>query len=108
MVLSKTRKTKALIRLPRCAGWSAPVLFANPRRQVFSHRGPIIVCTNKACIFIMDLNRTISMKFYLMPRLDFKNGTLELVKSYVNQSSILMFLSRAFLMEMCCFGENMH
>ena len=48
------------------------------------------------------------MKFYLMPRLDFKNPTLELVESYVNQSSILMFHSRAFLMEMCCFGENMH
>ena len=35
MVLSKTRITKA-IRLRRCAGWSAPVLFLNPRRQVFS------------------------------------------------------------------------
>ena len=23
-----------------CAGWSAPVLFATPRRQVFSCRGP--------------------------------------------------------------------
>ena len=34
MVLSKTRITKALIRL------SVPVLFANPRRQVFSRRGP--------------------------------------------------------------------
>ena len=30
MVLYKTRKTKALIRLRGCAGWSAPVLFANP------------------------------------------------------------------------------
>ena len=40
MVLSKTRITKALIRLRGCAGWSAPVLFANSRKQVFSHRGP--------------------------------------------------------------------
>ena len=40
MILSKKRITKALIRLHGCAGWSAPVLFANPRRQVFSHRGP--------------------------------------------------------------------
>ena len=40
MVLSKTRMTKALIRLRGCAGWFAPVLFANPRRQVFSRRGP--------------------------------------------------------------------
>ena len=40
MVLSKKRIAKALIRLRGCAGWSAPVLFANTRRQVFSRRGP--------------------------------------------------------------------
>ena len=40
MVLSKKRITKALIRLRGRAGWSAPVLFANPRRQVFLRRGP--------------------------------------------------------------------
>ena len=42
MILSAKRITKALIRLRGCAGCSAPVLFANPRRQVFSRRGPII------------------------------------------------------------------
>ena len=36
----KKRITKALIRLRGCAGWSAPVLFANPRRQVFLRQGP--------------------------------------------------------------------
>ena len=40
VILSKKRKTKALIRLRGCAGWSAPVFFANHRRQVFSRRGP--------------------------------------------------------------------
>ena len=40
MVLCKKRITKALIRLCGCAGWSAPVLFANPRRHVFSRRAP--------------------------------------------------------------------
>ena len=40
MLLSKKRITKALIRLRGCAGWSAPLLFANHRRQVFSRRGP--------------------------------------------------------------------
>ena len=40
IVLSITRTKKALIRLHGCAGWSAPVLFANPRRKVFSRRGP--------------------------------------------------------------------
>ena len=36
MVLFNKRITKALIRLP----WSAPLLFLNPRSQVFSHQGP--------------------------------------------------------------------
>ena len=40
MLLVKKRTTKALIRLRECAGWSAPVLFANPRGQVFWRRGP--------------------------------------------------------------------
>ena len=46
MGLSTKQITKALIRLRGCAGWSAPVLFANPRRRVFSRRGscgPIMV-----------------------------------------------------------------
>ena len=34
--------TKALISMRGCAGWSAPLLFANPRRQVFSRRGPYV------------------------------------------------------------------
>ena len=38
MQLSKTRITKVLIRLRECAGWSGPVLFANPWRQVFSQQ----------------------------------------------------------------------
>ena len=40
MILFNKRITKVLIRLRGCSGWSAPVLFANPRRQVFSRRGP--------------------------------------------------------------------
>ena len=40
IILSDKPITKALIRLCRCAGWSAPLLFANLRRQVFSCRGP--------------------------------------------------------------------
>ena len=31
IILFKTRKTKVLIRLRRSAGWSAPLLFANPK-----------------------------------------------------------------------------
>ena len=40
MIISNKRTTKALISLRGCAGWSAPVLFAKHRRQVFSLRGP--------------------------------------------------------------------
>ena len=36
MVISKKRITKALIRLRKCAGLSAPLLFRDLRRQVFS------------------------------------------------------------------------
>ena len=42
MILSIKRITKALIRLCICAGWSAPLLFANHRRQGFSRRSPYI------------------------------------------------------------------
>ena len=44
MILSKKQKKKALIRLRGWAGWSAPVLFTNPRRQGFSRRGPYYSC----------------------------------------------------------------
>ena len=59
MVLYKTRITKALIRLRGCAGWSAPVLFANSRRQVFSRRrrGPFI---RKHVKYIHSFRNTIS------------------------------------------------
>ena len=40
MMLSNEWITKALTRLRVCAGWSALLLFATLRRQVFSHRGP--------------------------------------------------------------------
>ena len=40
MILSKLQITKALIRLGECTGWSAPLLFTNHRRQVFSCRCP--------------------------------------------------------------------
>ena len=40
MILSTKRIIKALISMHGCAGWYAPVLFANPRGQVFSRRGP--------------------------------------------------------------------
>ena len=48
MALSNKRITKALIRLRGCAGWSAPLLFANPRRQVLFASRPswFLVCND--------------------------------------------------------------
>ena len=43
MILSNKQITQALIRLRGCAGWSAPLLFANLRRQVLSRRGPYYI-----------------------------------------------------------------
>ena len=43
MPLSENRITKALIRLGGCPGWSAPVVLANPQRQVFLRRGPFVI-----------------------------------------------------------------
>ena len=42
MILSNKQITKALIRLCRCAGWSALLLFASPPKQIFLCRGSII------------------------------------------------------------------
>ena len=46
MILSKKQNKKALIRL---RGWSAPVLFTNPGRQGFLHRGPYYSCIYDPC-----------------------------------------------------------
>ena len=40
IILSNKQITKALISLRGCAGWSPPLLFPNPRRQVFSRQSP--------------------------------------------------------------------
>ena len=56
IILSKKRITKALIRLRGCAGWSAPVLFANHRKQVFSCQGPFyewIFCKSDKIMLVL-------------------------------------------------------
>ena len=42
--LSNKQIIMVLIRLRGCAGWSAPLLFANPQRQVFSIEAHKILC----------------------------------------------------------------
>ena len=50
MILSYKPITKALNRLSVCAGWSAPLLFATLRRQVFLRRGPFVPKLWNSCI----------------------------------------------------------
>ena len=67
MILSKKRITKALIRLRGCAGWSAPVLFANHRRQVSSRRGPIYLDREYLEILFLCLhNCTVELQWILI------------------------------------------
>ena len=57
MVLYKTRITKALIRLRGCAGWSAPVMFANPPKTGFLASRPISYAGLDIDIFIMHYSK---------------------------------------------------
>ena len=61
-MLYNKRLTKALIRLRGCAGWSVPLLFANPRRQGFSRRGPINV--NQPAIVRLVMRFAIAIDGY--------------------------------------------
>ena len=51
MILSNEGIKKALIRLRGCAGWSAPMLFVNPRRPVFSSRDPYTINQGRRRVF---------------------------------------------------------
>ena len=66
MIRFKKRITKALIRLRGCAGWSAPVLFANPR-QVYSRRGP---CDFEQCGILTSVgsDETVQLPLSLEPQ----------------------------------------
>ena len=47
IILSKQWKTKVLIRLHRCTGWSALLLFTYGIRHIFAWPGPIIKTTDQ-------------------------------------------------------------
>ena len=68
-ILSKKGKTRELIRLRGCAGWSAPLLLATLRRHVFSRRGLVKSVYQKNNFLISQpkhmlwvLKRTVSMR----------------------------------------------
>ena len=81
MIHFKKRITKALIRLCGCAGWSAPLLFANPGRQVFSRQGPYKksrVCDRVATVREKSWN--MKKKFQVMQKSDFNFGQRDMEK----------------------------
>ena len=51
MALPETRITKALIRLRGCAGWSVPVLFANPEDRFSRVEAQIIQAQCHPCSY---------------------------------------------------------
>ena len=60
MILSDKQITKALIRLRGCAGFSAPLLFANPRRQFSraeAHISSDFSCISPSFNIPLNLNR---------------------------------------------------
>ena len=88
MILSNKRITKALIRLRVCAGWSAPVLFANPEDR-FTHveaqlcHGSILCCfytdgcsdTPLDLVFVLDSSHSIWIPHFRR-ELNFVNDVL--------------------------------
>ena len=79
MILSNKRIIKALIRLRGCAGWSEPLLFANPEdrfSRAEAHIRWLILYTNSpiVCETIEEINnnkrkqqKQTKSKYYLAP-----------------------------------------
>ena len=61
ITLSRQRKTKVLIRLCRCASWSAPLLFAYDIRHDFSWPSSLVSGYNSSTI--QDIKWTASSEF---------------------------------------------
>ena len=93
MILSNKGITKALIRLRRCAGWSAPVLFSNPRRRVFSRRGPFHVDWSRAICLVNSVNAFVNVLQSCVNA--FVNVLGSFVNAYVNvpQSCVNAFVN---------------
>ena len=88
MILSKTRITKALISLRGCAGWYAPLLFVNQRRQGFSRRGPYTVKHLKSVHSeeVIELESNTCMKQVLQEIIKLVHKCVLFSKSDVSQT----------------------
>ena len=59
IILSRQRTTKALIRLCRCAGWSAPLLFAYGINRFSHDKAHIIVMSERLCLILFLLQKLL-------------------------------------------------
>ena len=82
MILSQKRTINALISLRSCAGLSAPVLFANPRIQVYSRRGP------NAKPIALDQERYQKNRFFVAVWIQHFNDQMKALKQYSKLVSI--------------------
>ena len=66
MILSKKRITKVLISLHRCAGWSAPVLFTNPKTDRFFRVEAHVVLASSHSRSLQGFNKVLAEDILLM------------------------------------------
>ena len=102
MVLSNKRITKALIRLRGCAGWSATVLFANPRRQVFSRRGPHV--TNQSNAHLAIFSRSEFRNY--AAEIGFFSTIIKILVSSIKIIFHVVFLSSADFLSKSTFSKS--
>ena len=88
--------TKALISQRGCPGWSVPLLFANPRRQVFPRQGPYDhVAINKDFLsfkklYIIQVNSIIDKYFLSKIKMYSTVKYIGMLKIYLYNSQILI------------------
>ena len=93
MIFFKTQITKVLIRLCGWAGWSAPVLFANLQRQVFSRQGPFVM------IFITSMGYLLFCLIIchiIEPKHEISNNVVCATSKGSDQPALMRSLIRAF------------
>ena len=92
MALSKKGITKGLIRLRISSVWSAaPVLLANPRRQVFSRRGPNCVYQFSYHGILLKNHRTLSESIHVnMPHCWKSHVAAHLLYTFIMLSCLLL------------------
>ena len=101
MILSKLRITKALIRLRGCAGWSAPYLFANQRRQVFWRRGPYY----GMCFFLLQVKNSCDCDLRKFPYRKFPYFVKNLIAAWQPLTIQVLTLNGPIATKVVCFSR---